>query len=138
MVASGGYRIHVPDYTRALIRRIVENAEVWWCTTWRHRANDEIATFLGIGPLPFVDDGSAIRSVDWKAAAARPLIDRALAERREVYWIEDFYGEPLVGEVPSAVRFIDTAPDGGADAVLTPEMIPSVLLEGTSMSQEVV
>jgi hypothetical protein len=90
------------------VRALVDTTEVWWCTTWRHRANDEIARHLGIEPLPVVTDGEQSRSVSWKAAAARPLVENALAEGREVYWIEDFYGDPPVDELPHGMTFVDT------------------------------
>ena len=100
---------------------------MWWCTTWRHRANDELAAHLGVGPFPVVDDGSDSPYVEWKPAAARPLVTTAVGRGRRVFWIEDFYGMPPVGELPSEVVYVDTAPTLHSDAVLRPELLPRML-----------
>ena len=126
VISSNGFRVHIPAYMPALIRQLVETAEVWWCTTWRSNANLEIASHLGIGPLPVIDDGSGRRSVDWKAAAALPLVTAALAEGRTVYWIEDFYGQLPTSELPAGVVFIDTAA-ATRNPVLLPGDLPSEL-----------
>ena len=91
-VPSNGYVLHIPEYMPALIADLVATAEVWWCTTWRDRANNELAEFLGIDRLPVVDDGSRDRNVEWKPAAAHAVAKAALDAGREVFWIEDFYG----------------------------------------------
>ena len=70
VIVSHGYHVVIPDYMPELIQRICALTEVHWCTTWRDRANDEIAQHLGIGPLPVVDDGTDRRYVDLKGAAA--------------------------------------------------------------------
>ena len=90
VVASNGYHVLIPDYMSDLLRRLTQTCEVWWCTTWRDRANADIADHLGIGPLPVVTDGSQSRWVGWKSGAARDIVTTALADGRPVYWIEDF------------------------------------------------
>jgi hypothetical protein len=127
VIRSNGYAVHIPAYMPGLIREITANAEVWWCTTWRQRANGEIAAHLGIGTLPVVDDGTRVRDVGWKAAAASRLIAEALDQGRPVYWIEDFYGNPPREHVPSGVVFIDTAADTH-DPVLRRSQLPGELL----------
>ena len=125
-VISHGYRLYIPEFMKRLVFALTMSTEVWWCTTWRERANDEIAGHLGIEKLPVVTDGSASRYVDWKASAARPLVIEALAEGREVFWIEDFYGDPPTGELPDGVTYVDTtvmAPRG----VLTAQDLPRSL-----------
>ncbi len=112
VVQSHGYRLLIPDYMRSLVNQLVDSTEVWWCTTWRDRANDELAEHLGVGNLPVVTDGSNSRFVDWKAKAARPLVIAALEEGREVFWIEDFYGDPPINELPNGVTFVDTTVKG--------------------------
>lgn len=124
---SHGFPVVVPPYMPALIQWLCSVAEVHWCTTWRHRANDEIAAHLGIPALPVVDDGTDDRHVDWKAAAARDLAAAALAEGRRVLWIEDFYDDPPIDEMPMGVEFVDTASDDNFELVLTVEMIPDWL-----------
>lgn len=124
---SHGFHLVVPHYMPVLVQWLCSVADVHWCTTWRHRANDEIAAHLGIPALPVVDDGTNDRHVDWKAAAARDLAAAALAEGRRVVWFEDFYGEPPVDEMPLGVEFVDTASDENFEMVLTVDMIPEWL-----------
>lgn len=126
IVHSNGFSVHVPDYMPTLVRKIADVAEILWCTTWRHRANDEIASHLGVGPFPVVDDGTERRVTSWKPAAAYDVATRALDAGRRVIWIEDFYGLPPVAEMPIGTEFIDTAVDR-FDAVLTLEMVASLL-----------
>ena len=126
-VLSHGHVVHIPDYMGWLIRKITDVAEVHWCTTWRHRANDEIASHLGIDSLSVVDDGTNSRYVSWKAAAAHDLVDTALKQGRQVVWIEDFYGDPPVAAMPVGTQFVDTAKNH--EMVLQIEMLPAWLLE---------
>lgn len=128
VISSHGYRVSVPEYMPKLIQEICEVAEVHWCTTWRHRANDEIADHLGIEPLPVVDDGTSRRIVDWKAAAAYDLVASALAVGRRVLWIEDFYGNPPIDEMPVGTEYLDTAVNQ-LEPVLRVEDLPTWLEE---------
>ena len=126
VVASHGFGVLIPDYMPDLIQRLTDTCEVWWCTTWRDRANDEIAQYLGIEPLPVVTDGSQSRWVSWKAGAARDLVGAALVAGRRVYWIEDFYRRPPVSELPDGVVFVDTT-EGEYACVLVETDLPSEL-----------
>lgn len=108
LVPSNGFAVMLPEYMPSLIQGLVDTCEVWWCTTWRHRANDEIASHLGIPSLPVITDGSMSRRVDWKAGASSDLVTTALSHGRDVYWIEDFYGMAPVDQLPEAVVYIDT------------------------------
>jgi hypothetical protein len=135
VVRSNGYRVVVPKYMPVLIQWLCGVADVHWCTTWRHRANDEIAAHLGISTLPVVDDGTDDRQTGWKAAAAYDLAAAALAEGRRVLWIEDFYGDLPHVKMPRGVEFLDTAADDEMDAVLTPEMIPDWLWASRTPSE---
>jgi hypothetical protein len=125
-VDSHGFAVLVPDYMPALIQHLASMAEVYWCTTWREKANDEIASHLGVGPFPVVDDGTQIRAVSWKAAAAHRLAATALAQGRRVVWIEDFYGELPIDQMPGGVEYVDTG-RSVADAVLLPEQVADLL-----------
>jgi hypothetical protein len=139
LVHSNGFAVMVPDYMPALIQALVDTCEVWWCTTWRDRANSEIASHLGIPDLPVVTDGSLSRRVDWKAGAAYELVTAALGSGRSVYWIEDFYGDPPEGELPPGVVFIDTTLRNPR-CVLHEDDLPNELrqrLAGTTPSREV-
>ena len=130
---SHGYTLLVPDYMPTLIRTLCAIGEVRWCTTWRHRANDEIATFLGIDRLEVIDDGSESRFVDWKAGAAHNVAQEALNAGRRVLWIEDFWGQLPTDEMPLGVEYLDTT-DGWDGALLMPHMLPNWVwaLAGTS------
>jgi hypothetical protein len=125
LLRSHGFVVAVPAYMPELMQHLTRVAEVSWCTTWRHRANDEIAGHLGVGPLPVVDDGTNDRYVGWKAAAARPMAEAALAVGRRVYWIEDFAGDMPRSEMPDGVVFIDTA--AADEFVLLPDHLPTEL-----------
>lgn len=129
---SFGFTVAIPNYMPELIQKLVENNEVWWCTTWRDHANAEIAQFLGIPKLPVVDDGTEDRVVSWKPAAAYDIAEKALNEGREVWWIEDFYGQIPFSEMPRGTKYIDTEVKqrgwGMWEAVLAPDMIPPHLL----------
>lgn len=127
VVTSHGFRVAIPNYMPMLIQWLCEVAEVHWCTTWRDRANDDIAAHLGIPALPVVDDGTDDRHVHWKAAAAHDLAAAALAEGRRVLWIEDFYDDPPVDEMPFGMEFLDTASDENFELALTVDMIPEWL-----------
>jgi len=130
---SHGYTLLVPSYMPELIRTLCRVAEVRWCTTWRHRANDEIAEFLGIEKLEVIDDGTNCRYVDWKAAAAHEVAAEALNRGRRVLWIEDFYGQLPTQEMPTGTEYVDTT-EGWDGALLLPHMLPSWVwqLAGTS------
>ena len=109
VVVSYGHRLAFPSYMPVLIQRLNDAAEIWWCTTWRHRANDDIREHLGIEDLAVIDDGTRAVGLEWKVAAATPLIEDALAAGRAVYWIEDFRGTfPEIG----GVTCIDTTDAG--------------------------
>lgn len=120
MVVSRGRRLAIPTNMPALIQDLVAHAEVWWCTTWRARANLEIADHLGVGALPVIDDGTDAVGLAWKIESAQTLIDSALASGRTVYWIEDFGG--TYPDLPE-VQYIDTDETG----YLVPGDIPKEL-----------
>ena len=125
IVRSHGFVIVIPEFMPALIQYLDLIGEVVWCTTWRTRANDDIAPALGVGPFEAIDDGTHRRDVDWKAGAAFRRADEALAEGRRVIWIEDFAGYVPAAEMPPGVEFVDTAADG--EYVFLPEHLPADL-----------
>jgi len=124
VIDSHGFKVHIPDYMPDLIQRLVTNCEVYWCSTWRERANDEIAGHLGIPSLPVVTNGSDRRVVDWKEAAARPLVQKALGEGRDVYWIEDHAGYQPTNRPWDQVTMIDTAL---TEYVLAPHLLSDLI-----------
>lgn len=125
---AGDFTIQLPDYMPALVQHLTTVGEIMWCTAWRHEANKHIAPLLGVSPLAVVDDGTKTRYTDWKAAAALPFAEAALADGRQVIWIEDFDGFPPYREMPEGTQFIDTTEDG--TWALRPEHLPAFLLEG--------
>lgn len=120
IVVSHGRKLAIPHYMAGLVQHLVATAEVWWCTTWRRRANDDLPGYLGIDPLPVIDDGTRAVGLEWKAEAARPLVEAARHQGRCVYWIEDFDG--TYPDTPG-VTYIDTAGTG----ILTPSDLPTPL-----------
>ena len=90
VVESDGMKLAIPRHMGELVRALTAETEVWWCTTWRQRANNDIATHLDIEALPVIDDGGEKRTTEWKTDAARGLVAEALAAGRLVVWIEDF------------------------------------------------
>lgn len=133
-VKSHGHTVHIPEFMPTLIQKLVENCEVHWLTTWRDRANDEIATALGIDPLPVITDNTTERTVDWKPAAAYDLALKGLEEGREVWWIEDFYGFVPTPEMPRGVHYIDTAYHT-KHPVLLPMYMPKHLIGGEDVPE---
>lgn len=128
-IRSHGYTVTIPYYMPALIRHLVEVADVYWLTTWRQRANDEIAAHLGIPHLKVLTDGTDKRDVSWKDAVAERTLP--LLPGRKVYWIEDFYADlPII----KGITFVDTAAVA-YKAVLTPADLPSELLVGYDRSK---
>ena len=108
-VESYGRHLAVPLYMPELISELTSRSETWWCTTWRERANDEIAAHLGVGPFPALDPEGHAVGLEWKVQHARPLVAGATAQDRHVVWVEDFNGDlpDLAG-----VTYVDTGERG--------------------------
>lgn len=119
-VRSHGYVLHVPEYMPELVQHLCSIAEVVWCTTWLHRANQELRRHLAISELEVLAGRAGSPTVGWKEQAARPLVESALEQGARVYWIEDFFGE--LPDIPDVV-YVDTAEAG----VLRPEHLPDEL-----------
>jgi len=109
IVQVRGRRMAVPHHIPALIRRLADTTEVWWCTTWRAKANGDLTKYLGVDAFPVVDPYGRDAGIAWKAAAVAPIAQRAISEGRKVVWIEDFNGN--LPELADA-HFIDTGPVG--------------------------
>lgn len=109
VIESHGHWLAIPGYMPELIQELAARSETWWCTTWRLRANDEIAAHLGVGPFPAIDDGLETLGLEWKIESSRELVSAAVAVGRDVVWIEDFNGE-LPGL--SGVTYVDTGERG--------------------------
>lgn len=101
-----GYLVTIARETRELVAALHKVADIYWLTTWREAANRDISPLVGLpSDLPVITDGTTDRWVHWKAEAARPIAEALLAEGRDVYWIEDFYGRlPFI----PGVRMVDT------------------------------
>ncbi len=82
VITSHGHRLAVPRYMRELVQHLTTQAEAWWCTTWWHRANDDIRAHLGIDPLPVIDDDRRWVGLEWKVRTAAPLITEAASNGR--------------------------------------------------------
>lgn len=121
VITSHGHRLAFPRYMPELVQHLAETTQLWWCTTWRHRANDEIREHLGIDQLPVVDDGTRSVGLDWKVRTATPIIAEAISEDRAVFWIEDFHSE--YPKIEERVTYVDT----GATGVLRWSDLPEEL-----------
>ena len=110
VITSHGHRLAFPHYMPELVQHLAGAAQLWWCTTWRQRANDEIREHLGIDRLPVVDDGTRSVGLEWKVRTVTPLIAGAVADGRKVYWIEDFHG--TYPELENEVTYVDTGAAG--------------------------
>ena len=121
-VAAGGVKVAIPESVAEIVRRLVQVADVWWCTTWGERANTHLAPAIGIEPLPVVGAGTRGVGIEWKVAQAGPLIDAATSHGRRIVWIEDFDGAyPELADV----EFVDTAATGLiSETDLPPGLLP--------------
>lgn len=104
-----GFDIRWPEWMPSMIQFLVDNHEVVWLTTWRDEANTHLAPLLGIKALPVIDDGDIERAVDWKAPTAAPIARALIDAGKRVVWIEDFYRDPPVSQMPEGVEFVDTS-----------------------------
>lgn len=121
-----GYTMRISEESAAVVRALVEVAEVWWCSTWRHDANRFVAPLLGIrDDLPVIDDHTYRRDAEWKIRQVEKHLGRWRTEGRQVFWIEDFsaaYSRPFQLD---GVTQIDTTPWGR----LRWDDLPAALLE---------
>lgn len=117
-IPAMGFVLHIPDYMPELIRSICDVAEVRWCTTWEHAANEHVSPILGVGELPVLELDPLS---GWKLDAALPVLTEADDEGRSSFWIEDFDGVP--SELPPSTTPIDTTAAG----VLRSEDLPPEL-----------
>ena len=105
VISSHGHWLAVPKHMPSLIQRLAANTEVWWCTTWRSRANGEIIDHLGVAPLPVVDPDGDDAGTAWKTRIVAHMSRRFVESGRRVVWIEDFAGPlPQI----EGVELIDT------------------------------
>lgn len=108
----------IPDYMAGLVQRIVDSAEVWWCSTEDEDSLAELCVVLGVSPLPNVSLGDD----DISDAGVRRLLWQADAAGRATYLIEDFAGA-TPARLPERTVVIDTT----ADMVLRPDRLPPEL-----------
>jgi hypothetical protein len=121
----GGVEICIPQHVVLLVRHVSSVAEIRWASTWEELANLLLPDLAGIGPFPYLGPADP-DDEGWKARAARPPAETAIREGRPVYWVEDFAGQAPIAEMPTEVRFVDTAADGAS--VLMPHHLPPELL----------
>ena len=84
LLKSHEHHLAVPFYMPELMSNLTSRSETWWCTTWRERANDEVAAHLAVGPFPVPDPHGHAVGLEWKLDHARPLVANATAEGRSV------------------------------------------------------
>ena len=118
IVQVRGRRMAVPHHIPALIRRLADTTEVWWCTTWRAKANGELTGHLGVAPFPVLDPNGREVGTQWKARKVEAVL--GAQSNRPAFWIEDFAGAfPAV----EGVEFIDTAADSHLQESHLPERL---------------
>lgn len=117
-VPAGAFTLHIPEYMPGLIQGMCDVAEVVWCTTWEHDANEYVALILGIDPLPLLE---LEWEQGWKDGIARSMLWEVHEVGRAGFWIEDF--EALPSDMPPTATLIDTTAEG----VLRPGDLPSEL-----------
>jgi hypothetical protein len=124
---AGRYTIWVPDYMPELVQSIEANANLYWLTTWRDKANEHISDILGISKTtPVISDGTEQRDPSWKFKAVRPLAEQLNEEGQEILWIEDF-GRTYSSNLTGTLKFVDT--DFNGEGVLLPQHLPYKFME---------
>lgn len=111
------YLLRAPVTVGPIVRKLVADHEVWWCTAWRHMANDFVSPLLDIPELPVIVDERSARGADWKLAEVVSMLTMLVDEERHVVWIEDFatsWLDPYALDAldQSAVHLIDTSEYG--------------------------
>lgn len=110
--------LEIPSYMPALVRHLVEVAEVRWSTPLDPELSAQLTAGLGIGPLSCLESDEygmtepAARETLWKAASAS----------RATYRIENVSSE-IPSRLPDSTVLINIAPD----KVLRPDHLPPEL-----------
>lgn len=117
-----GFRVLVAEETLEALRLVFKAAkDVMWCTAWRDQANVQPMAFLRKHRVTtknflfVITDGERFPSFTarWKLeeVARNHRVQRALAEGREVIWIEDFgFGSGLEHITLSEVMSLGITP----------------------------
>ncbi len=133
-IQSFGMRVGIHSATQEALRAVLGLAnEILWLSAWREKANHEINTYLSVeidgwpislGVITDEEDGliqDRDFSTEWKLKAMQKdeRVTKAMAEDRQVVWIEDFgfdygaYGAAYRRQVlETGVTTIDTTRRG--------------------------
>tara|TARA_Y100000004_G_scaffold196833_1_gene268326 strand:+ start:2750 stop:3373 length:624 start_codon:yes stop_codon:yes gene_type:complete len=123
---AGNYTVWVPEYMPQLVQAMEKATNLYWLTTWRDKANEYISPILGVSSeLPVINDGSPMRSVEWKFPACLDLAKNLSASGQNIYWVEDFHGM-VQSEHKQFLTYVDT--DAKGEGVLLPQHLPEALM----------
>jgi hypothetical protein len=117
-VGDDGDALEIPSYMPALVRHLVEVADVWWSTPVDEELYARLTDCLGVDPLPCV----AADEYGMTEPAARELLWKAASARRGTYRIENVTSE-IPSRLPDSTVLINIAPD----KVLRPDHLPPEL-----------
>lgn len=110
--------IEIPPYMPALIRHLVEVADVWWSMPLDDELSAKMTGILGVGLLPSIEADD----YGMTEPAARELLWKAASARRATYRIENVASE-MPSRLPDSTVLINIAPD----KVLRPDHLPPEL-----------
>jgi hypothetical protein len=105
----------IPSHMPALVRHLVEIADVWWSTPLEDELHAQLTGCLGVGPLPCIEADE----YGMTEPAARELLWKAASARRATYRLENVSSE-IPSRLPDSTVLINIAPD----KVLRPDHLP--------------
>jgi hypothetical protein len=108
----------IPSHMPALVRHLVEVAEVCWSTPLDEELNVELAERLGVDPLPCIEADE----YGMTEPAARELLWKAASAGRPTFRIENVSSE-IPSRLPDSTVLVNISPD----KVLRSEHLPPVL-----------
>ncbi len=108
----------IPSYMPALVRHLVEVADVRWSTPLDDELSTKLTAGLGVGPLPSIEPDE----YGMTEPAARELLWKAASAGRATYRIENVSSE-IPSRLPDSTVLINLAPD----KVLRPDHLPPEL-----------
>jgi len=110
--------LEIPSYMPALVRHLVEMADVRWSTPLDDELRAELTACLGVGPIPSIEPDD----YGMTEPAARELLWKAASAGRATYRIENVSSE-IPSRLPDSTVLINIAPD----KVLRPDHLPPEL-----------
>jgi hypothetical protein len=110
--------LEIPSHMPALVRHLVEVADVRWSAPLDEELDAKLTSYLGVGPLPTIEADD----YGMTEPAARELLWKAASAGRATYRIENVSSE-IPSRLPDSTVLINIAPD----KVLRPDHLPPEL-----------